>query len=66
MSDYRIYCLDGAGRIGFADWIEAETDDAAISQARTLRPDATICEVWQKERLVARLNQAGEAGRPST
>ena len=65
MSDYRIYCLDGAGHIGFADWIGAETDDEAISQARRLKADAIICEVWHKERLVARLNHAGKARRPS-
>jgi hypothetical protein len=59
MAVYRIYCLDGAGHIGLADWIEAPTDEQAVDQARTLRPDAYKCEVWLKERMVAKLNNAG-------
>ena len=55
-----------AGHISFADWIEAETDDAVISQAGTFGTDANICEVWRRERVVARLNQAGEVQRSST
>ena len=64
MADYRMYCLDGAGHIGLADWIQADTDEAAIVEARRLRPDAHICEVWLKERLVARLDHNGQATLP--
>src|SRR4029078_3009309 len=32
MGDYRLYCLDGEGRISLADWIEADTDDEAIEK----------------------------------
>ena len=60
MFDYRLYCLDGAGHIGLADWIEADSDDGAVSEARKLRPDAHVCEIWLKDRLVARLNHEGE------
>jgi len=59
MFDYRLYCLDGAGRIGLADWIQAADDDSAIAQARRARPDAHRCEIWQKNRLVAKLNGQG-------
>lgn len=59
MSDYRLYCLDGAGRIQLAEWIEAASDEQAISQARELKLDAKRCEIWHKDRLVARLNPAG-------
>lgn len=59
MPDYRIYCLDGAGHIGFADWIQADTDAAAVEQARKLKPDAHRCEVWRKDRLVAKINANG-------
>jgi hypothetical protein len=65
MAYYRLYCLDGAGHIGFADWFEAKDDDAAIAQARKLRADAQVCEVWQEKRLVARLNHAGQVELPS-
>lgn len=57
--DYRLYCLSGDGHIGFADWIEAASDEEAISKARALRPDAHKCEVWHKTRLVARINSDG-------
>ena len=60
MPDYRLYCLDGAGQIGLADWIEAETDEGAVAEAKKLRPDAHQIEVWQKQRLVARLNSDGQ------
>ena len=59
MADYRVYCLNGVGQIGLADWIEAETDEEAIAKARELRPDAHRCEVWLKQRLVATLNDRG-------
>ena len=37
MPEYRLYCLDGGGQIGFADWIEANDDGDAIATARRLR-----------------------------
>lgn len=65
MPDYRVYCLDGDGHIGFAEWIEAESDEDAITKARALRPDAHKCEVWLKQRLVAKLNSDGHRERVS-
>jgi len=65
MAAYRIYCLDGAGHIGLADWIEADGDEAAIAEARKLRPDAHKCEVWQKSRLVAKVSGNGHLERIS-
>jgi hypothetical protein len=66
MADYRVYCLDGAGRIALADWIEASDDDDAIAKARKLKPNANSCEVWQKGRLVAKLSSAGRLERVDT
>jgi hypothetical protein len=59
MVDYRLYCLDGDEHIGFADWIDAASDDDAVVVARRLRPDAHRCEIWLKSRLVAKLNADG-------
>jgi hypothetical protein len=64
MADYRLYCLDGDGHIGLADWIEAGTDEEAIRKARALRPDAHRCEIWLKTKLVAKLNHQGHFERP--
>lgn len=59
MADYRIYCLDGRGSIGFAEWIEADSDEDAVTQARIMRPDAQRCEVWKRSCLVATI-EGGE------
>jgi hypothetical protein len=56
MGEYRLYCLDGAGKIGFADWIEAADDEEAIAKARELKKNVVKCEVWQRHRLVATLD----------
>jgi hypothetical protein len=52
MSDYRIYCFDGADKVWAADWIKAASDAAALESARTIN-DAIKLEVWQGSRLVA-------------
>jgi hypothetical protein len=62
MSEYRLYCLDGAGSISFADWIQADDDEGAVRQARELKSSALKCEVWQGSRLVATLNANDLAG----
>ena len=53
MQTYRLYCLDGAGKIGLAEWIEAADEADAIRQAHEMKPDALKCELWLGERLVA-------------
>jgi hypothetical protein len=63
MSDYRLYSIDGAGHIGLADWFAAGSDDDAIMKARMHRANGARCEVWQKSRLVAKLNSNGEVER---
>ena len=60
MADYRIYCMSRSGVIGLAQWISEASDEDAIAAARRLRPDAQQCEVWLKERLVAKLNDQGQ------
>lgn len=59
MADYRLYCLDGSGRIDLADWIDASDDEEAIRRARELKPNVQRCEIWLKDRLVARLSADG-------
>ena len=53
MAEYRLYCLDGTGRISFAEEIDAASDEEAIARAREMKPDALVCEVWDGHRLVA-------------
>ena len=62
MSAYRVYCLDGAGKVLAAEWIEAETDSAALDSARRFER-AVRAEVWQGQRLVGRVEpKNGTAG----
>jgi hypothetical protein len=56
MRMYRVYCFDGAGRILQADWVEAADDDAAVAAARDLM-NCPVVEVWDRGRLVARIDQ---------
>jgi hypothetical protein len=58
MSEYRLYCLDGANRITRAEQILAANDEQAIEAARSLKPRVK-CELWQRDRLVARIAASG-------
>lgn len=49
--NYRLYQLDGAGRINAADWLEASDDEEACRKARAQFPSARY-ELWERQRLV--------------
>ena len=50
---YRVYRLDGAGRILSADWIEASAEEPAIQEAHTRCPEGGF-ELWLGQRFVHR------------
>ena len=52
---YRYYCLDSRGQLHSAEWFEAASDEDAIAQVEARHPDA-LCEIWQGQRLVAKLS----------
>jgi hypothetical protein len=54
MSGYRFYRLDGAGKVWAAEWIQAESDSAALEAAREFAGSAH-CEVWLGQRLVGKV-----------
>jgi hypothetical protein len=54
---YRLYRLDGAGKISTAEWIAADADDDALREARRL-VDGTGFELWERKRLVGRRDGA--------
>lgn len=60
MPEYRLYRLDGANRITRAEQIVATNDEQAINAARSMKLPVK-CELWQRDRLVARI--AALAGR---
>lgn len=59
MPAYRLYHLDGSGRVNSAEWLEAVDDSDAGNQASKLEMRAVSAELWQGERRVGYLNQDG-------
>jgi hypothetical protein len=51
LPSYRLYALDGAGRIAGAEWIDAADDDQARSIARER---SGWFELWDRGRLIER------------
>ena len=51
---YRIYCYDSVRNVVSSDQIEADSDEDAIAKAEAAG-FGTKCEVWQGNRLVAKL-----------
>ncbi|MGZ2411681.1 hypothetical protein ACUXST_001078 [Sphingomonas sp. F9_3S_D5_B_2] len=52
LPSYRLYRLDGAGKIVSAEWVEASSDAEAEQHARD-RGLPVTCEMWERNRLVA-------------
>jgi hypothetical protein len=61
LPSYRLYRLDGAGKITTAEWIEAEHDDEAGEKARD-RCKVGAYELWNRDRLVVRMNGTPHRG----
>ena len=55
VTGYRLYGLDGAHKVASGDWIDADSDEAAIEAANNIFRGSE-CEIWQGTRLVARLD----------
>ena len=56
MGTYRLYGLDGVGKVASAEWIEAEDDEAAIEAAKKMM-DGYKYELWERSRLVIRFDR---------
>ena len=57
MPAYRLYCLDGAGRIQSARWIAADDDGQALLYAAAQECDEHHCELWERGRRVGQIPQ---------
>ncbi len=60
LAAYRLYRLDGAGKIMSADWLEAEGDEEARDEARA-RADSGSFELWERNRLIDRFGSDSTA-----
>ena len=56
MAFYRLYRLDGAGRIAAAEWLEADDDADARERAAQRCDGSGAVELWARNRLVARID----------
>ncbi|MFL6737269.1 MAG: hypothetical protein ACJ8F4_09470 [Sphingomonas sp.] len=59
MPNYRLYRLDGAGRISAAEWLEAIDDADARSKAEHQCPSGRF-ELWQHKRRVVGMSDVPE------
>jgi len=57
LASFRLYRLDGAGKIVSAEWLEADGDDHAQQLARDLKAEITV-EIWDRNRMIARIEPA--------
>lgn len=55
MPAYRLYDLDGSGKVSGAEWIEADDDSSATDTARLLGKTCR-CELWRGPKFVATLD----------
>jgi hypothetical protein len=57
---YHLYCLDERGKIHSDEWFDAESDQDAVAKVEAMhKPHA--CELWDKNRMVARIPAHSEA-----
>jgi hypothetical protein len=54
MTEYRLSCLNEAGKFAKSYDIEAAPDEEAIKEARQLKLPV-VCELWERSRMVAKL-----------
>jgi hypothetical protein len=52
---YRVYFLDGMGRFTRTEAVEATSDEDAVGLARPLMGDSLKCEIWDRQRFVAKV-----------
>jgi hypothetical protein len=55
MPAYRLYDLDGSGRVSAAEWIEADDDASAAAAARALSKTCR-CELWRGPKFIATID----------
>ena len=55
MGTYRVYRLDGIGKIRGVEWLDALNDRFALEGARAIAEPGG-CEVWQLARKIGRIS----------
>jgi hypothetical protein len=57
---YRVYCYDAVHKVVSNDLIEAASDEQAIAAAEAAG-FGSMCEIWEGDRLVAKLEERRSA-----
>jgi hypothetical protein len=52
---YRAYFLDGVNRFTRTEAVAATSDEHAVREATVIMGDALKCEIWDRQRLVAKI-----------
>jgi hypothetical protein len=60
MPNYKLYCIDGAGHFSEVHDFHPVNDADALQQARKMKLSSK-CEIWQLNRLVAKLGAQKQA-----
>ena len=55
MVAYRVYFLDGVNRFTRTEAVAAASDEDAVRQTKLIMGDAIKCEIWDRQRLVAKI-----------
>jgi hypothetical protein len=63
MSAYRIYSVDRAGKIIAGEWLNASSDEEAVTLVRALNRESS-CEIWNRTTFVAAIPAGNEATQP--
>jgi hypothetical protein len=58
LANFRLYRLDGAGKISSAEWLAADDDGHALELARDLKASTTL-EIWNRNKLIGRVPPGG-------
>ena len=58
MAKYIVYCLNEAGKIRRSEWIDADSDEEALAEARALKLSYD-CEVWKGNDHIGDVKAAG-------
>ena len=59
MAKYIVYCLNEAGKIWRSEWIDADSDEEALAEARA-KDFPHGCEVWKGDTHVGNVGKAAD------
>ena len=61
MGKYRLYSVDGTGKIIAVESLNAGTDDEAVESVRCLNRSSN-CEIWKRTKFVQSISASGQRG----